>query len=286
MTQLHSIQTSTVTGVDHYENFPVASVLMPRRIRKDVVHIYWFARTADDLADEGDASDEERLNALVHYRERLFEAAQTGTIKSEDTQLRAIFIPLAQTIQKHDLPVSLLNDLLLAFEQDITVKRYATQAQQNDYCQRSANPIGRLLLHLFGQTDEIALTRSDAICTALQRINFLQDVAIDWKKGRVYLPQDAMAAVGVDETQIAAGLVNENWRQLMGNQVLECKDLLNFGRPLTKQLKGRVALEIKMIVQGGMRVLEKLESVDYDVFTRRPTLTRTDWLKMALRALW
>ena len=272
-------------AVDHYENFPVASLLMPKRIREDVVNLYRFARAADDVADEGDALPAQRLARLTEFRRALYEVAEFGRINTDDAELESIFTPLAVSIARHRLPITLLNDLLLAFEQDVSVKSYASNHALDQYCARSANPVGRLMLHLFDQTDQTSLAQSDAICTALQRINFLQDVAIDLQKGRIYLPRQDMLSAGVSESQIEAGVVDQNWHTLMADQANRCKELLHFGQPLGRQLKGRVGLEIRLIVQGGLRVLEKLESVGFDVFRQRPVLVRTDWVKMFLRAL-
>lgn len=271
-------------AVDHYENFPVASLLLPKAIRTDVINLYRFARSADDVADEGDDPPLQRLARLREYRRALHDVAETGRVQTEDAQIRAIFEPLAQSIARHVLPISLLDDLLTAFEQDISVKRYATNRTLDQYCMRSANPVGRLMLQLFRKTDDESLAQSDAICTALQRINFLQDVAIDWQKGRVYLPQEDLEQFGVSEAQIEAGLVDQNWHSLMAHHTARCRDLLHFGQPLGKNLKGRVGLEIRLIVQGGLRVLEKLEAVEFDVFKRRPVLVRSDWPRMLMRA--
>lgn len=272
-------------AVDHYENFPVASLLMPKRIRQDVVNLYRFARAADDIADEGDALPTQRLARLTEFRRALYEAAEFGRIATDDAELATIFTPLADSIARHRLPVTLLNDLLIAFEQDVSVKSYASNQALDQYCVRSANPVGRLMLHLFGRTDPASMAQSDAICTALQRINFLQDIAIDLKKGRIYLPQEDLLAAGVSSQQIEACVIDQNWRTLMRGQANRCKELLHFGQPLGRQLKGRVGLEIRLIVQGGLRVLEKLESADFDVFRRRPVLVRTDWVRMFWRAL-
>ncbi|AWB32614.1 squalene synthase HpnC [Orrella marina] len=272
-------------AVDHYENFPVASLLLPRAIRADVVNLYRFARSADDIADEGDDAPLVRLTRLREYRRALHDIAEYGRVASEDKQIRGVFEPLAASISRHVLPITLLDDLLTAFEQDISVKRYATNHALDQYCMRSANPVGRLMLHLFRQTDRDSLVQSDAVCTALQRVNFLQDVAIDWRKGRVYLPQEDLSQHGVTEAQIEAGCADQNWHNLMAEQSQRCRELLHFGQPLGKQLKGRVGLEIRLIIQGGLRVLEKLEAVEFDVFRRRPVLVRSDWPVMLVRAV-
>ena len=274
-------------SANHYENFPVASFLLPQHLRQAVLNIYRFARSADDIADEGEASDAERLQALQAYRGALHvcvipPAEQTVAFSPP---LDAIFVPLGQTIVDHRLPLQPFEDLLSAFEQDIVQKRYVDQAALNHYCERSANPVGRLMLHLYGAVTPDTLTQSDAICTALQRLNFLQDVAIDWQKRRIYLPQQELNRFGVTEESIANGQTGTAWKALMQEQVRACRALLHFGQPLGRRLPGRIGLELRLIVQGGLRILEKLEHVEFDVFRHRPTLGAYDWALMLTRAL-
>ena len=274
-------------SANHYENFPVASFLLPRHLRQAVLNIYRFARSADDIADEGDASDAERLQALKTYRDALNTCHRPAAARLDalDPALDAIFTPLGQTIADHELPLKPFEDLLSAFEQDFEQKRYADQTALDQYCARSANPVGRLMLHLYGAIDQDTLAWSDAICTALQRLNFLQDVAIDWQKDRIYLPQQALKRFGVTEEAIANAEVNAAWKALMQDQVAACRGLLHFGQPLGRRLPGRIGLELRLIVQGGLRILEKIEHVDFDVFRRRPTLGPYDWTLMLARAL-
>jgi squalene synthase HpnC len=274
-------------SANHYENFPVASFLLPRRLRQAVLNIYRFARSADDIADEGEASDAERLHALQTYRDALNACATPPVERPADlhTTLDAIFIPLGQTIVDHQLPLQPFEDLLSAFEQDIVQKRYVDQTALNHYCARSANPVGRLMLHLYGAIAQDTLDQSDAICTALQRINFLQDVAIDWQKSRIYLPQQELNRFGITEDTIANGQTSSDWKALMQEQVTACRALLHFGQPLGKRLPGRIGLELRLIVQGGLRILEKLEHIEFDVFRHRPTLGAYDWALMLTRAL-
>lgn len=274
-------------SANHYENFPVASFLLPRHLRRAVLHIYRFARSADDIADEGDASDAERLQALQAYRGALNVCAIPPTERGAalPPSLDAIFTPLGETIVDHRLPLQPFEDLLSAFEQDIVQKRYADQAALDHYCERSANPVGRLMLHLYGAVAQDTLAQSDAICTALQRLNFLQDVAIDWQKRRIYLPQQALKQFGVSEETIAHGQTSSAWKALMQEQVTACRALLHFGQPLGRRLPGRIGLELRLIVQGGLRILEKLEHVEFDVFRHRPTLGAYDWVLMLTRAL-
>jgi squalene synthase HpnC len=258
--------------VDHYENFPVASLLLPKALRIPVDIIYRFARSADDFADEGSDPDDVRLARLDAYRREL--AAPQSPL----------FHDIARIVREHGLPPGLFADLLSAFSQDVTKKRYADFADLADYCRRSANPVGRLLLHLFKRTSETDLVRSDAVCTALQLINFWQDVDIDFAKGRVYLPQDEMARYGVSERHIAEQRCDAAWRSLMQFQTARARAMIVSGQPLARSLPGRIGLEIRATIQGGLRILEKIERADYDVFRRRPVLRAFDWPLLLFRA--
>jgi squalene synthase HpnC len=274
-------------AVDHYENFPVASRLLPAPLRPAVVAIYRFARSADDIADEGDASTAQRLAQLVQYRAALEAlAANSPNAASSQNSLSQIFVPLDQAIKRHNLPFKPFLDLLAAFEQDLTQTRYPNDESVLAYCRLSANPVGLLMLHLYNTTDALSIEQSDAICSALQRVNFLQDVALDWKKNRIYLPTDALAHFGVSEELIASGACTPAWGALMAEQIKQCRTLLNFGYPLGRRLPGRIGLELRLIVHGGLRILEKIEQVEFDVFTKRPILRPTDWIIMLWRALW
>ena len=256
-------------AVDHYENFPVASILLPRRLVPAVEAIYAFARSADDLADEGDAAPAERLAALQAY-EAALDAIEAGT-----PQEAPMFRRLAAVLAEFRLPLQPLRDLLSAFKQDVVTTRYADFPRLQDYCRRSADPVGRLMLGLYGVGDAASLRESDAICTSLQLINFWQDVAIDIAKGRIYLPLDA----------IEEGRMGPNWRALMRFEVERARALMLEGAPLATRLPGRIGWELRMVVQGGLRILEAIERADYDVFRRRPRLKRLDWLVVGWRAL-
>ena len=274
-------------AVDHYENFPVASWLLPKPLRPAVVAIYRFARSADDIADEGDALPAQRLDALEQYRIALTVLASgEQDSASLPEALREIFLPLGRAIKEHRLPFQSFFDLLTAFEQDLTQARYPNNEAVMAYCRLSANPVGLLMLHLYQTTDALSIEQSDAICSALQRVNFLQDVAIDWNKNRIYLPGDALTRFGVSEETIAQGECTQAWRGLMAEQVKQCRALLHFGYPLGRRLPGRIGLELRLIVQGGLKILEKIEQVEFDVFTQRPILRPTDWITMFWRALW
>lgn len=280
-------------SVDHYENFPVASVLLPKRLRQPIKHIYWFSRSADDLADEGNHSATWRLEQLQGYRDAL-KQIQSGHLHIEAHDPRhAIFTPLAPVIQEHKLPISLFSDLLTAFEQDVTVKRHLNYEELHYYCTHSANPVGRILLHLYNEQRPDSLSMSDAICTGLQLTNFWQDIAIDWSKDRVYIPLDTLSQFNLSEDYIAARSAqqptsatdNKHWLRMMQQQVEQTRQLLRSGMPLAARLPGRISLELRLIILGGLRILERLDEVDYDVFTRRPTLTKADWVLLGSRLL-
>ncbi|WP_046167276.1 squalene synthase HpnC [Chromobacterium vaccinii] len=265
-------------SVGHYENFPVGSLLLPRKMRRAVHAIYHFARYADDVADEGEASPAERLAEL----DRL-EADLDRIAAGEPTRIE-LMAPLAAAIAAHDLPLQPFRDLLSAFRQDVAKARYQNFAELVDYCRRSANPVGRLMLALYGESDARSLAQSDGICTALQLINFWQDAALDWGKGRVYLPQEDLARFGVDEAQIAAGRFDAQWRALMLYQVERTRKMLQAGAPLGRTLRGRLGLELRLIVMGGDRILHKLHASGGDVFGQRPKLGAGDWIYMMWRA--
>ena len=264
--------------VDHYENFPVASILMPRRLRKPVAAIYHFARAADDIADEGELPDDERLQQLDDFRDELMHIA------ADEAPWLPLFKGLAVEVREHQLPMQPFHDLLDAFSQDVVKKRYASYDELLDYCRRSANPVGNLLLHLYEEATPVNLAYSNAICTALQLINFWQDIAKDWHIGRVYLPQDDLARFGVSEAQIAEGHCDEHWRTLMKFEVERARELLLSGKPLGSILTGRLGLEMRMIIAGGLRTLDKLEAASYDMFRQRPVLRPFDWVIMLAKS--
>ena len=266
-------------AIDHYENFPVASLLLPRRLRRATAVIYHFARSADDIADEGDASPAERLAALDAYRAELVRIGQQTPPQT------SLFRELARVIERHALPLQPFYDLLDAFSQDVVKTRYADFGEVMDYCKKSANPVGRIMLALYGESDPRSIAYSDAICSALQIINFLQDVAIDYDKQRIYLPQDELAKRQISEAQIAAHDPGGMWSPFMLGQIERARKLLQAGAPLGKVLKGRIGLELRMIIMGGATVLEKLHQSKGDIYSHRPVLTSRDWLKILYRAL-
>lgn len=265
-------------AVEHYENFPVASILLPKKLRRPVEIIYHFARQADDFADEGDAPDEQRLAQLDAFRSEL------DCIEAGKPTNMPLFRDVASIVAAFELPLQLFRDLLDAFAQDVVKKRYANFDEVLNYCRRSANPVGRLLLHLYDDATPRNLEHSDAICTSLQLINFWQDVQKDYAIGRVYLPQEELARFGVTEDHIAQGRVDSAWQALMQFQCDRARELMRVGAPLGSILTGRIGLEMRMIIAGGLRILDKLDAAGYDVFRKRPVLRPFDWVIMLAKS--
>jgi squalene synthase HpnC len=268
---------------NHYENFPVASFFLPQHLRKPISLIYSFARQADDFADEGDLSIENRLALLNSFRDEL------DLLHAYIKPQTVFFATLGQIIRANKLPFEPFYDLLAAFSQDVTKTRYANYNDVLDYCTRSANPIGRLLLHLYGKSTPSNIQLSDNICTALQIINFLQDIAIDFKKNegkqRIYMCQDEMAAFNISEMQIEAQTVDMHWQQFMQFNLQRVSALLQAGKPLGRILSGRIGFEMRMIIAGGERIIQKINIVNGDIFKHRPTLNKWDWLIIIFKAL-
>jgi squalene synthase HpnC len=266
-------------AVDHYENFPVASILLPRRLVPAVEAIYAFARSADDLADEGDATPAQRLAALTAYRDAL------DGIERGDTPADPLFARLAGIVKQYELPLAPFYALLSAFMQDVVTTRYDDYDAVLDYCDRSANPVGQLMLALYGKADADNIVASNAICSALQLTNFLQDVAIDRLKDRIYIPLDDLRRFGVGPAQLDSWQADPRWQALMAFEVGRTRALMLDGAPLAKRLRGRIGWELRFVVQGGLRILEAIEQANYDVFLHRPKLNKRDWLIVAWRAL-
>ena len=273
------MSSCALVAVDHYENFPVASRLVPARLRPAVVAIYRFARAADDLADEGDAPAAARLAALAAFDDAV------DAIARGETPPAPPFPELADAIRRHRLPLAPLHDLVSAFRQDVTITRYPRFDDVLDYCRRSANPVGRLLLALYERESAANLAASDAICTGLQLTNFWQDVAGDWARGRIYVPLEDLSRFGVTEAQVGEQRTDARWRTLMAFETSRARALLQAGRPLVRALPARLGLELSAVIAGGMRILARIDAVDGDVFRRRPMLGPRDWVAVGFRAL-
>lgn len=269
--------------IDHYENFPVASLLLPRHLQEAVGQVYWFARSADDFADEGALPDNERLAKLSAY-DRQLDAIALGEPLDPDCE-GTRFQRLATLIGSWPLSIEHFHHLLSAFMQDVTTKRYDDYPKVLDYCNRSANPVGRIMLELYRKMTPERRIQSDAICSALQLINFWQDVAIDAAKKRLYLPLEDLARFGVDPERVLAGSPGPGWRELMRFECQRTRALMLSGAPLALDLPGRIGLELRLVVQGGLRILERISQVDYDIFNQRPVLRRIDWPLLLWRAI-
>lgn len=267
----------------HYENFPVASRLLPKASRPHIAAIYAFARVADDLADEGDLSDAARISALEVWQWRLHEAL-AGRIETDGSDAEHVFTALSATIREFDLEVQLFEDLLSAFCQDVLVTRYETWADLLDYCRRSAAPVGRLVLRVCGYRDAQLDAWSDAICHALQLTNFWQDIAVDWKKGRVYVPREISAASGADEASLAAAEWPVEWEDALRVAAGRTRILFDEGRPLVDTVRGRLRYELRATWLGGVRILDKLEARRFDSLHQRPKLGWMDAAGIAVAA--
>jgi squalene synthase HpnC len=290
---------NTPAPITHYENFPVASWLCPAHLRAPIAAIYHFARTADDIADEGSASADERLQTLSAYRAALNAAARLDGATADALQeasfqharqtWQQVFVPLHHAIQQHALPIPLLHALLDAFVQDTQMSRdaatYATEADVLDYCTRSANPVGRLLLHLYGVSDAQCLAHSDAICTALQLINFWQDLSVDVPRGRHYLSDEALQQCGVTRSDVLDQTINGRTIGLVKKQVERAREMMHRGAPLVHRIPGRAGWELRLVVQGGLRILDKIEALHYATLRTRPSLNPWDGAIMLWRAL-
>jgi hydroxysqualene synthase len=276
---------------DHYENFPVASRLLPAAMRPHVAAVYAFARVADDFADEGEMPEAERLALLDAWLAWLHGEGEAGASPhtspedpghGEKLQLRLpaetpeVFAALRDTIRNCDLPLSLFEDLLSAFRQDVVTRRYRSWLELLDYCRRSANPVGRLVLRIAGHRDEALDRSSDAVCTALQLTNFWQDVERDWRKGRLYVPLEDCGRAGADLADLEAARLTPAWRQVLRHAGAMTAELFEEGRLVCDRVPGRLGLELRLTWLGGRRVLERLQAVDFDVFNRRPTLGAAD----------
>ncbi len=269
-------------SVDHYENFPVASWLCPPALRAPITAIYRFARTADDIADEGDAEPAARLTELAAYRAEL---AAVAAGRAPGPRWAPVFGPLARAIETHALPIAPLDDLLDAFQQDTHNPPYPDRATLLDYCRRSADPVGRLLLHLYGVRDAASLAQSDAICSALQLINFWQDLSVDGPRGRHYVPEADRERHGVPLAELRACRDSPAARQLVRELCDWAQGLMLAGAPLVHRVPGRAGWELRFVVQGGLRVLERIAAMDHAALLHRPTLGALDAPRLVWRAL-
>jgi squalene synthase HpnC len=274
----------------HYENFPVASRFLPRAMRPHIAAIYAFARTADDYADEPGIAKDERLRLLDAWARQLaaagsgresasgreFRESFTVSPDSRNSRPDPIFVALGQTIRECRLPVTLFEDLLSAFRQDVTTTRYDTWESVLDYCRRSANPVGRLVLRVGGYDDARLDAQSDALCTALQLANFWQDLSRDWAIGRLYVPRADRISAGACEEDVAEKRMTPEWRRVMGVMVQRTRALFAAGRGVCDGVTGRLRWELRVTWLGGSRILDKLERHDFDVFNHRPTIGKGD----------
>ncbi|MDB5894308.1 MAG: squalene synthase HpnC [Rhodoferax sp.] len=280
------IQNATRQSVEHYENFPVASWLCPPRLRPPIAAIYHFARTADDLADEGNVTPDQRRADLADFRADLLSVVAEQPFSA---RWRPVFLPLAQAMAAFSLPPNLLTDLLDAFVQDVNKTElqhgYTDRREMIAYCQRSAAPIGRLLLHLYGVNDDASLRQSDDICNALQLVNFWQDLSRDLPRGRYYLPADRCAHHGVTLPMLLAGRQTPEITRLVAEEVAWSRDLMQRGAPLVHSVPGRAGWELRLVVQGGLRILDKIEALGYASLETRPRITRWDAPLLLARAL-
>jgi squalene synthase HpnC len=263
---------------NHYENFPVSSFLIPKYYRKDVALVYWFARTADDIADEGNNEPQKRLDELNNFEEE-FRNSLKGISKNVN------FLMLAKTINEKMLSIENFVNLLSAFKQDIIKKRHESFEELSDYCKRSANPVGRILLELFKVNTEEAIISSDKICTALQLTNFFQDTVIDFEKGRIYYPQVELRMFSVTEKMFELKENNPNIKALVKHNVDRTQVLFDEGKILLKYLSGGFKYEIKWTIAGGEKILCKIIKNDYDIFTKRPKLSKIDFLTLFVKSI-
>lgn len=262
---------------NHYENFPVASFLIPKNYRKDIAIVYWFARTADDIADETGVDSKIRLDKLNHFEDQFRRSLENHSIDLN-------FNLLSSTIKNHNLSVNNFTDMLSAFRQDTFKLRYNNYEELLDYCSRSANTVGRILLELLKVSHPEAIKSSDKICTALQLTNFYQDTIIDYLNGRIYYPQNEMKMFSITEKMFELKENNFNIKELVKYNVNRTQLLFNEGRKLIKYLSGRFKYEIMWTISGGEKILSKIRKIDYDVLNHRPTLTKIDFLKLLIKS--
>lgn len=277
----HAYATCQQLARRHYENFPVASWLMPAAARPHIAAIYAFARIADDFADEGTRAPGDRLALLNLWQTRLDLAVQGRAELTGNREHDAVFVALVETLRVSGVDHSLLSDLLSAFRQDVTTKRYETWADLLDYCRRSANPVGRLVLQVTGHRNEALAVQSDAVCTALQLTNFWQDLARDWANGRLYVPLETARAHGATLSSLNEGRWTPEWRATLAEMGARTHELFAAGRPVADAVRGRLRWELRATWLGGQRILDRLRASDYDVFRARPSLGWRDGAAIA-----
>lgn len=262
----------------HYENFPVLSYTLPKEAKMHIAVVYQFARQADDLADEGNINSDMRIKNLELYEENLKNCLEE---KFENN----FWLALSNSINYCKLSHNYFFDLLSAFKQDVATRRYCDYESLQDYCRRSANPVGRLVLEICGIRSEEAFHYSDSICSALQLTNFYQDVSVDWEKGRIYIPKIEMEKFGISEKIFDEKQNNTNFKELMKFQIERTKELFKDGRKLIPLLPNSLLVQIKMTILGGEKILDKIEELDYNVLVQRPKLGRIDYLKVFVKGL-
>lgn len=271
---------------EHYENFPVASWLLPRRMRPHVAAVYAFARLADDIADEGDVPAATRLARLADWRERLHACAAGVPCERGDGH-DAVFVALGHTLRECALPATWCDDLISAFAQDVTTTRYASWPDVLDYCRRSANPVGRMVLRIAGYADEALALRSDDVCTALQLTNFWQDFSIDWHRGRLYLPLEEAERWGARVETLDPSRLSSEWRRALEAAVERTRGLFHAGRPVCDGVSGRLRFELRVTWLGGNAILDRLAASRYDPYHHRPSIGRRDaWSLLWGAAQW
>ena len=269
----------------HYENFPVASALLPRPMRPHVAAVYAFARTADDMADEGDAPGSDRRAALESWQRRLHTAVESVSWSPSGTRDDLILAAVAASIRSLDLPLSLFDDLISAFGQDTMTNRYGSWADVFDYCRRSANPVGRLVLRIAGYRDDGLDRSSDALCTALQLTNFWQDFGRDWRAGRLYVPRDVQLVTGADEAQLDGRTMPGPWARALEQCISVTRERFAEGRAVCDGVRGRLRAELRFTWLGGTRILERVERGRFALVATRPTLRLSDVPVITWRAL-
>jgi squalene synthase HpnC len=277
-TPAESFEYCQKIAYEHYENFPVASRFIPADKRSYIAAVYAFARAADDYADEPGYTPAERIENINRW-EKLLDDCFNGEAA------HPVFIALAETVERFQIPGELFHNLLTAFRSDVITHRYETFEQVLDYCSCSANPVGRLVLMLFNYRSELMMMHSDNICTALQLTNFWQDVSVDLQKNRLYIPREDLDQFGVSEDEVFQHTSSTRFRKLLSFEVARTERLFREGKPLLQEVGKDLRFELKLTWNGGMSILGKIKAQGYDVLRRRPHLSTVDKVKLFLRTL-